>query len=167
MGFPLWPNWHTLPLYAKQLVGIPDNTSQLSDSQIQQIRHFHHNFKSRDWQVPQSETHTVVQVPVLIFTLKLWSSQHLHNKKSVTQKHTHLVEATQDHKEMSHFSFTQTHTYKRKVVPSPIGDIVQLYFYIFVLFRFVSPMQRRDTCQCSMLSRDHVWRKQSLFTFKQ
>jgi hypothetical protein len=32
---------------------------------------------------------------------------------------------------MSHFSFTQTHTYKRKVVPSPIGDIVQLYFYIF------------------------------------
>jgi hypothetical protein len=108
-----------------------------------------------------NQTHSIVQIVYFTdFNKQLFISStcfDLHfetvilttstQQKSVTQKHTHLVEVTQDRKEMSHFPFTQTHTYKRKVVLSPIGDIVQLYFYIFVLFRFVSPMKRRDTWQ--------------------
>jgi hypothetical protein len=115
------------------------NTSLSSQFQIKKLT----SSSIRDTQLYRlftlqiSINNSLYWVSVLIFILKLWSSQHLHNKKSVTQKYTHLVEVTQDHKEMSHFSFTQTHTYKRKIVPSPIGDIVQLYFYIFC-FCFVS-----------------------------
>jgi hypothetical protein len=121
MGLTLWSNWHTLPLYAKQLVGY---WTTLLNSQIHKYNNKHLTFitiSNQETDKFLNQRHTQLYrlftlqisinnsfywVPVLISNLKLWFSQHLHNKKSVTQKHTHLVEVTQDHKEMSHFSFT-------------------------------------------------------------
>jgi hypothetical protein len=95
MILPLWSNWQLSPLYAKQLVGYWTTflNSQIhkynkhiifitiSNQETDKFLNQRHTQLYRLFTLQISINNSLYWVPVLIFTLKLRSSQHLHNKK--------------------------------------------------------------------------------------
>jgi hypothetical protein len=129
-----------------------------------------------------NQTHTIVHIVYFtdsnkqLFVLSTCFDFHFETailttstqKNSVAQKHTHLVEVTQDHKEMSHFSFTQKHTLTRGRLFR--HRLVTLSSYIFTfLFCIVLSLQcKRETHVNVECCREIMFeRTQSLFTSNQ